>query len=106
PRSARGESHVWRNVGHAPAHRLTDGWRGATLRAILPPQRGSEMTTVRAALVQCAWTGDKDSMIEKHTTHIADAAKKGAKVMCLQELFYGPYFCQVQHSKHYSYTEK
>src|SRR5437870_2387872 len=64
------------------------------------------MTTVRAALVQCAWTGDKDSMIEKHTTHIADAAKKGAKVMCLQELFYGPYFCQVQDAKHYSYTEK
>src|SRR3989441_2735228 len=64
------------------------------------------MTTVRAALVQCAWTGDKDSMIEKHTKHIADAAKQGAKVMCFQELFYGPYFCQVQDSKHYSYTEK
>src|SRR5207249_7245687 len=64
------------------------------------------MTTVKAALVQCAWTGDKDSMIEKHSKYIADAAKRGAKVMCLQELFYGPYFCQVQDSKHYSYTEK
>src|SRR5438094_8648781 len=64
------------------------------------------MTTVKAALVQCAWTGDKDSMIERHAKYIADAAKQGAQVMCLQELFYGPYFCQVQDTKHYSYTEK
>src|SRR5207247_11059096 len=64
------------------------------------------MTKVKAALVQCAWTGDKDSMIERHTKHIGDAAKQGAQVMCLQELFYGPYFCQVQDVKHYSYTEK
>src|SRR5467141_2016689 len=64
------------------------------------------MATVKAALVQCAWTGDKGSMIEKHSKYIAGAAKQGAKVMCLQELFYGPYFCQVQDSKHYSYTEK
>ena len=64
------------------------------------------MTTVKAALVQCAWTGDKDSMIERHAKYIADAAKQGAQVMSLQELFYGPYFCQVQDTKHYSYTEK
>jgi N-carbamoylputrescine amidase len=64
------------------------------------------MAVVKAALVQCAWTGDKDSMVAKHTKYIADAAKQGAKVMCLQELFYGPYFCQVQDTKHYSYTEK
>ena len=37
-------------------------------------------------------------------SRIADAAKQGAQVMCLQELFYGPYFCQVQDAKHYSYT--
>src|SRR5256712_6782574 len=64
------------------------------------------MTTVKAALVQVAWTGNKDSMIERHAKYIADAAKQGAQVMCLQELFYGPYFCQVQDTKHYSYTEK
>src|SRR5213592_1020246 len=64
------------------------------------------MTTVRAALVQCAWTGDKDSMVAKHVKYIEQAAKQGAQVMCLQELFYGPYFCQVQDTKHYSYTEK
>src|ERR1700687_5204935 len=64
------------------------------------------MTTVKAALVQVAWTGDKDSMVAKHAKYIEQAAKQGAQVMCLQELFYGPYFCQVQDPKHYSYTEK
>ena len=51
---------------------------------------------VRAALVQQAWTGDKDSMIAAAVRHIETAASQGAQVVCLQELFYGPYFCQVQ----------
>src|SRR6266545_5780279 len=45
-------------------------------------------------------------MVAKHAKYIEQAAKQGAQVMCLQELFYGPYFCQVQDTKHYSYTEK
>jgi beta-ureidopropionase len=61
---------------------------------------------VKAAVAQATWTGDKDSMIDKHVRFIADAARQGAQVMCLQELFYGPYFCQVQDTKHYSYTER
>ena len=60
---------------------------------------------VRAALLQASWTGDKDSMVEKAVRHIGDAARAGAQVLCLQELFYGPYFCQVQDTKHYAYTE-
>ena len=64
------------------------------------------MTIVKAALVQSAWTGDKASMIGRHVQFIEDAAKQGAQVVCLQELFYGPYFCQVQDTKHYSYSEK
>ena len=61
--------------------------------------------TVRGALVQATWTGDKDSMIGKHVNYAREAAAQGAQVMCFQELFYGPYFCQVQDSKYYSYTE-
>ena len=61
--------------------------------------------TVRGALVQATWTGDKDTMIEKHVKYAHEAAAQGAQVMCFQELFYGPYFCQVQDSKYYSYTE-
>jgi beta-ureidopropionase len=60
---------------------------------------------VRAALLQAEWTGDKDSMIEKHEKYAREAAAQGAKVMCFQELFYGPYFCQVQDPQYFSYTE-
>jgi beta-ureidopropionase len=60
---------------------------------------------VRAALVQSKWTGDKASMIESNITMAKEAAAAGAKVLCFQELFYGPYFCQVQDREYYSYTE-
>src|SRR6266404_5547649 len=60
---------------------------------------------VRAGLIQQRWTGDKDSMIAAAVSHIQTAASDGAQVVCLQELFYGPYFCQVQDADYYSYTE-
>jgi len=60
---------------------------------------------VRAAVVQTAWTGDKASMIDIHEKHARDAASDGAQVMCFQELFYGPYFCQVQDAQFYDYAE-
>ena len=60
---------------------------------------------VRAGLIQAAWTGDKDSMLKKHIELARKAAKDGAQVLCFQELFYGPYFCQVQDDEYFSYTE-
>ena len=63
------------------------------------------MTVVKAAIVQTDWTGDKESMIEKHEKYVAEAAAAGTRVMCFQELFYGPYFCQVQDAEFYSYAE-
>jgi beta-ureidopropionase len=62
-------------------------------------------TVIRAALVQTNWTGDKESMIKAHEDYARDAAAQGAKVICFQELFYGPYFCQVQDKAYYSYAE-
>lgn len=61
--------------------------------------------TVKAAILQTKWTGDKESMIELHERYLAQAADQGTQVMCFQELFYGPYFCQVQDSEFYSYAE-
>ena len=60
---------------------------------------------VRAAIVQTEWTGDKDSMIKKHEDYARQAAEQGAQVMCFQEIFYGPYFCQVQDNEHFDYAE-
>jgi len=61
--------------------------------------------TIRAALVQTTWTGDKETMVKAHEEYAREAAGRGAKVICFQELFYGPYFCQVQDAKYYSYAE-
>ena len=60
---------------------------------------------VRSALLQCAYTGDKQTMIDKHVSYVEQAASQGAQVMCFQELFYSPYFCQVQDVVHYSWSE-
>ena len=60
---------------------------------------------VRGALVQASWTGDKESMIQKHEDRAHEAAKQGAQFILFQELFYGPYFCQVQDAQYYCYTE-
>ncbi|MFM8649961.1 MAG: nitrilase-related carbon-nitrogen hydrolase [Actinomycetota bacterium] len=60
---------------------------------------------VRAALLQTDWPGSKEAMIDKHEAAVHEAAKQGAQVMCFQELFYGPYFCQVQEVEYYGYTE-
>jgi len=68
---------------------------------------------IRAALIQAALNEDagapaeriKTAMIDKHLGLIAEAAGKGAQVVCLQELFYGPYFAAEQDLKWYGLTE-
>jgi beta-ureidopropionase len=60
---------------------------------------------VRAALVQTDWAGSKEAMLDKHEQYARDAKAEGAQVVCFQELFYGPYFCQVQDPEYYGYTE-
>ena len=60
---------------------------------------------IKAALLQTDWTGDKASMIDKHEEAAREASAQGAQVICFQELFYGPYFCQVQEAQYYEYTE-
>lgn len=64
------------------------------------------MTVVRAALVQSEWTGDKESMIEKNLDYARQAAAEGAQVLCFQEIFTTPYFCNVQDAKFYDTAEE
>ena len=61
---------------------------------------------IRAAIVQTGWTGDKQSMIDHNLDYARQAASQGAQVICFQELFYGPYFCQVQDAEYYEYAEE
>ena len=63
------------------------------------------MTTIRAAITQTTWTGDKESMIAQHEQFARDAAADGAQIICFQELFYGPYFGIIEDAKYYDYAE-
>lgn len=69
---------------------------------------------VRCALIQTAQTAEaeklspesiKEEMITRHLQHIEAAAAQGAQVLCMQELFYGPYFCPSQDIRWYALTE-
>jgi len=48
----------------------------------------------------------REAMIGKHLELIKEAAHKGVQVLCLQELFYGPYFPAEQEIKWYDLAEK
>jgi N-carbamoylputrescine amidase len=68
-------------------------------------RKAAAMTVIRAAITQATWTGDKESMIQKHEGFAHQAAAQGAQAICFQELFYGPYFGIVEDQKYYEYTE-
>jgi len=69
---------------------------------------------VRAGLIQASVGADtpqaldqlKQFMIDKHVSLIEQAAAEGVQVLCLQELFYGPYFCAEQDARWYSMGER
>jgi beta-ureidopropionase len=45
------------------------------------------------------------AMLEKHMPMIHDAGKKGVQILCLQEIFNGPYFCPGQDKRWYDAAE-
>jgi len=47
----------------------------------------------------------KAAMIDKHVGYIEQAVAAGAQIVCLQEIFYGPYFCAEQKTRWYESTE-
>ena len=67
----------------------------------------------RAALIQASNDAPPDSsieetkkmMVDKHVELIKQAADQGAQVTCLQEIFYGPYFCAEQDTRWYEIAE-
>ena len=48
----------------------------------------------------------KQRMIDKHMPLIEEAAHRRVQVLCLQELFSGPYFCAEQQPRWYEMVEK
>ncbi|MCK5578901.1 MAG: acyltransferase [Planctomycetes bacterium] len=48
----------------------------------------------------------KKAMIDKHVKLIRQAARKKVKILCLQEIFYGPYFAAEQNPRWFELAEK
>ena len=69
---------------------------------------------IKSALIQatCPFDGSSDphsirtAMIDKHMALIEEAAAKGVQILCMQELFYGPYFPAEQEMRWYGLTEE
>jgi N-carbamoylputrescine amidase len=69
---------------------------------------------VRAALIQSRFEGDgsepipdlRDRLVAKHVGLTRQAAERGAQVVCLQELFYGPYFPAEQRDRWFELVER
>ncbi len=47
----------------------------------------------------------KEAAIRKHLPLVEEAGKKGVQILCLQEIFHGPYFCAEQDIKWYRTAE-
>ncbi|MDU0459427.1 MAG: carbon-nitrogen hydrolase [Geobacteraceae bacterium] len=54
------------------------------------------MTTLKAAMIQQSCGADRNDNLEKTCGMLREAAAAGAKLVVLQELHTGPYFCQVE----------
>jgi beta-ureidopropionase len=61
--------------------------------------------TVRAALIQAHANLPKEEAVAMHIEMIGQAAEQGAQVVCLQEIFFGPYFCAEQDPKWFATAE-
>ena len=60
---------------------------------------------VRLALVQMSCTADKENNIAMAETKIAEAAKAGAQIICLQEVFNTLYPCQSEDHRNFDLAE-
>ena len=62
-------------------------------------------STISVGLIQMACSPDIDKNLEKAVGYIRSAAKQGAQIICLPELFLTPYFCQTEDTENFSLAE-
>lgn len=61
--------------------------------------------TLQVALVQLAMAPDKATNVARACAEIRAAGARGARLVCLPELFAGPYFCQTEDVAHFDLAE-
>lgn len=59
----------------------------------------------RIGLVQLPVSPDKETTLARHEEAIREAAGRGARIVCLQELFDAPYFCKVSDADRFDLAE-
>src|SRR5262245_12300668 len=64
-----------------------------------------EKILVKVGLIQTAVSDDVDKNLEKTARYIKQAARRGAEIVCLQELFANRYFAQVQDDRFFEFAE-
>jgi N-carbamoylputrescine amidase len=64
-----------------------------------------KMSKVTLGLVQTAVGADLDANLDKMVEKTIEAARAGAQIICLQELFRSQYFCQVEDHKYFAAAE-
>ena len=62
--------------------------------------------TVGLSLVQMSCTDNKQQNVDKAIERIGQAADAGGNVICLQELFSGPYPCQAEDHRMFDWAEE
>lgn len=68
-----------------------------TKNEVISPEGGTDKNTIEKI---------KQAMLDKHLKMIDEAAKQGVKILCLQEIFNGPYFCAEQNTCWYEAAEE
>lgn len=63
------------------------------------------MSKVKVGIVQMLCKADKQSNLQKAIAKIHEAAKKGAQIVCLQELFTSLYFCDEENYDNFKLAE-
>ena len=64
-----------------------------------------DLSTITVGLVQMACSPDADKNLKCAMDSIRAAAKKGAQIICLPELFLTQYFCQTEDTQNFSLAE-
>src|SRR5471032_586666 len=56
-------------------------------------------------LIQDHATSDTAANVARAERLVRDAARRGAQIICLKELFNAPYFCKSQHAERFDLAE-
>ncbi len=68
-------------------------------------ERHHEPQQVHLALIQTSCSADPAENLARTLTRIEEAARGGAQIICLQELFRSVYFCQVEDYRYFDLAE-